>query len=136
MCQKDDTWRILEQFNMSNCNLAQTPLSNGSKLEKKEASKLVDLTIFLQIVGKLIYLPNTHLNILFTISIISQYMSAPHKVHLEETKHMLRYLKGIQEFEIFYEVGYNNGLREFINGDWMGDCEERKSTTKLPISIR
>jgi hypothetical protein len=124
MCQKDYTWRILEQFHMSDYNLAQTPLSNGSKLEKEEASKLVYPTNFCQIVGKLIYLTNTHLHNLFTISIISQYMSAPHKVHLEATKHMLRYIKGIQEFEIFYEVGDSNGLCGFTNADWTGDCEE------------
>jgi hypothetical protein len=47
MCQKDSMWRILEQFHMNKCNVAQMPLLNGSKLEKEETSKLVDPTIFL-----------------------------------------------------------------------------------------
>jgi len=58
-------------------------------------------------------------------------MSAPHKVHLEATKHMLYHIKGIQEFEIFYEVGDSNGLPGFTNADWVGDCEEQKSTSYL-----
>jgi hypothetical protein len=45
-------------------------------------------------------------------------MSAPHKVHFEVTKHMLRYIKGIQEFGIFFEVGDSNGLCGFTNADW------------------
>ncbi len=85
MRQKDYMWRILEQFHMSDYNLTHTPLSNGSKLEKEEASKLIYPTIFCQIVGKLNYLIHIHQNVLFTINIISQYMSALHKVHLEAT---------------------------------------------------
>ncbi len=131
MLQKDYMWRIFEQFHVSEYNLAQTPLSNGSKLEKEEASKLKDCTIFHQMVGKLIYFTNIHLNILFTTNVISQYMSAPHKVHLEATKHMLYHIKGIQEFENFYEVGDNNGLHGFTNADWARNCEEQKSTSYI-----
>lgn len=82
-------------------------------------------------VGKLIYFTNIHLNILFTTNVISQYMSAPHKVHLEATKHMLYHIKGIQEFENFYEVGDNNGLHGFTNADWARNCEEQKSTSYI-----
>jgi hypothetical protein len=74
------------------------------------------------------YLIYIHLYILFAISIISQYISALHKVHLETTKHVLHYIKGIQEFGIFYEVGDNNGLHGFTNTNWGGECEKWKST--------
>jgi hypothetical protein len=37
--------------------------------------------------------------ILFAISIISQYINAPHKVHLEATKHVLHYIKELKNLE-------------------------------------
>jgi len=36
---------------------------------------------------------------------------------------VLHYIKGIQEFGIFYEVGDSNGLHGFTNADWGGECE-------------
>ncbi len=54
MRQKDYMWRIFEQFSMSDYNPAQTPLPDGFKLEKEEASNPIDPTIFCQIIGKLI----------------------------------------------------------------------------------
>jgi hypothetical protein len=56
-------------------------------------------------------------------------MNGLHKVHLKASKHVLCYIKGIQEFGIFYEVGDNNGLHGFTHLDWARDCEEQNSTT-------
>lgn len=48
---------------------------------------------------------------------------------------MLRYIKGIQEFGIFFEVGDSNGLCGFTNADWAWDHEEQKSTTSYLFQL-
>jgi hypothetical protein len=55
---------------MNDYNPIQTPLLDGFKLEKEEASNPIDPTIFHQIIGKSIYLTNTCPYLLFVVSII------------------------------------------------------------------
>jgi hypothetical protein len=62
---------MFEQFDANDYNPAQTPLANGFKLEKDEALDPINLTIFHQIIAKVIYLTNIFPYILFVVSIIN-----------------------------------------------------------------
>jgi len=59
--------------------------------------------MFWHIIGKLIYLTNTHFDIMYGFSVMSRYMNSPQKVHLETIRHILSYLKGTQDMGIFYQ---------------------------------
>ncbi len=71
MRQKNNMRRMFEQFDANDYNPAQTPLANGFKLEKDEALDPINLTIFHQIIAKVIYLTNIFPYILFVVSIIN-----------------------------------------------------------------
>eukprot|EP00253_Pinus_taeda_P002569 PITA_02569 len=62
---------------MQDCKPATTPMEPGLKLSAQSSSPLVDETLFRQLVGSLIYLTATRLDISFAVSYISRFISDP-----------------------------------------------------------
>jgi hypothetical protein len=79
---------ILQEFGLIHCNVAMTILLEGFKMAKEKDCKLVDLLTFQRIVGKLIYLTNIRLDVVYVVSVISRFMSDRRQVHLDAAKHI------------------------------------------------
>ena len=65
---------------------------------------MVDATMYHQMIGSLMYLPNTRPDIFFAVNTLSQYLTDPRSVHLMAAKHILRYLKGTVEYGLKYDA--------------------------------
>jgi len=50
-------------------------------------------------------------------------------LHLQAAKRVLRYLKRTVDYGIFYKKNGNKQLVAFIDSDYAGDIEDKKSTT-------
>jgi hypothetical protein len=66
------------------------------------SQELVDSTLYRQIIGLLMYLMNTELDIRFAVNTLSQYLVEPKRVHLVAAKHVMRYLKGTLDYGLCY----------------------------------
>jgi hypothetical protein len=75
-----------------------TPMETKLKLLVDTSSELVDATLYRQIIGLLMYLTNTRLDICFLVNTLSQYMVEPKRVHLVVANHAMRYLKGMLDY--------------------------------------
>ena len=75
-----------------------TPMTMNLKLFGDTTSGTIDATIYRQMIGSLMYLMNTLLDICFVVNTLSQYMVDPRQVHLVAGKHFLRYLKGTIDY--------------------------------------
>ncbi len=58
------------------------------------------------------------------MSILSRYMNAPKKLHLESARHVLTYMKGTQNYRMFYQEWDSNLLERFLDVDWANDYEK------------
>ena len=76
----------MNRFQMKNCNSISTSVEMGLKLIKKFEGKRVDSIIYNQIMGSLMYLTATRLDIMHIISLISRYMKSPKETHLLAVK--------------------------------------------------
>ena len=76
------------------CKAIATPMESNLKLLSDASSESVDVTMYRQMIGSLMYLTNTRPNICFVVHTLSQFLTDPRHVHLIATKHILRYLKG------------------------------------------
>ena len=103
--QKKYVHEILERFQMKDCNPINTSSEFGMKLNKDNGGKKVDDTLYKQIVGSLMYLTITRLDIMHVVSVISRYMECPTKIHLLAAKRTFQYLQGTKEFGLFYKNG-------------------------------
>ena len=93
--QRKYTLDLLRETSKLGCKPASTPLEpNWKNKDEKNEEEQVDIGRFQRLVGKLIYLSHTRLDIAYAVSIISQFMHSPTKRHLKATYHILRYLKG------------------------------------------
>ena len=75
------------------------------------------------------YLTTTRLDMMVVVSLISRYMENPTKLHLQAAKRVQRYLKGTTGFGIFYKKGGDDELVVYTDSDYVGDLEDRKSTS-------
>ena len=129
ICQKKYVEEILERFQMKNCNSVTTPIEKGLKLVKDPAGRIVDSTLYKQIVGSLMYLTATRPDIMHAVSSISRYMERPREDHLLAAKKILRYLRGTAEFGLFYKKGKKLDFYGFADSDYAGDLDDRRSTS-------
>jgi hypothetical protein len=81
MSQGKCTLDILKKFRMMRYNLGTTPLEVGLKLYEHDDSKSVDITLYRQLVGSLIYLTTTRSNISSVDSMVSRSVSNPKQIH-------------------------------------------------------
>ena len=127
--QKKYMREILNGFKMKNCNSADNAVEFGLKLNKAGRGAKVDNTLYRQIVGNLMYLTATRPDIMYGVSLISRYMESPTEIHLLAAKRILRYLQGTKDFGLFYKKGEKYYLIRFVDSDYAGDQDDRKSTS-------
>lgn len=84
---------ILANCGLEGCRPSSFPIEHKLKLTKGEDEPQVDASQYRQIVGRLLYLQATKLNIAYTINILSQIVADPRQSHLNVAHSILRYLK-------------------------------------------
>ena len=57
-------------------------------------------------------------------------------VHLMVAKHVVRYLKGIVDYGLKYEVDQKINLEGYVDSDWEGSSIDRKSTSGCFFSMK
>ena len=88
-----------------------------------------------QLVGALLYLCScTITDVAFAIGSCARYGSNPGPVHWRALKHILRYLSGTRRMGIVYGKKFAEGIPHncihgYVDGDWGGDVDTRRSTT-------
>lgn len=62
-------------------------------------------------------------------------MNSPNKLHLNAAKRVLRYIKGIIDFDVFYERGKELKLEAYVDSDWVGSFDDGKSISSYLFSL-
>jgi hypothetical protein len=96
----------------------------------------VDSTVYRQLVGLLMYLVNTILDICYAVNQMSQAMVKPTKLFWKAGKHVLIYPRGKHEYGLWYRQTNEVKLHGFTDADWAGSPTDRKSTSGGIFSIR
>jgi hypothetical protein len=105
---------LLVRFHMTNYK-STTPFLSGVHLEDGGDTPVVDNTLYRQLVGSLLYLTHTHLDLSYAIGVVSRYMQESHELHLKDSKHILRYVHGTTSYGIHYAVGCELDLMGFTD---------------------
>ena len=80
-------------------------------------------------VGKLIYLSHTRLDIAYAVGVISRFMHMPQIQHMTAVMRILRYLKGTSSRGLLFGKNDNFDLLAYTDAYWVGDRDDRKSTS-------
>jgi hypothetical protein len=126
---------LLERFHMTDCKSTPTPFLSGAKLEDGGYTPLVDITLYKQLVGILLYLTHSRPDLFYVVGVVSCFMQEPHELHWKVAKCIIRYVQGTITFEIHYATDSTLDLIEFTDSNWVGDIIERKSTFGYSLSL-
>ena len=119
--------RVLQRFGMQDAKPACTPMDPSLKLRKRaedpdettspKDQSLSDGTLYHEIISSLNHAAvYSRLDISFTISKLSQYLSDPSETHMAAAKHVLRYIVGTVNLRQVYSA------RESLKLSWFADA--------------
>lgn len=126
---------LLEKFRMQDCNSSSTPMEKGLKVSAKSDSLVMNKSAFRQLVGNLIYLTTTRLDLSYVVSYISCFMTARKAEHWVVVKCILRYVKGSLDFGILYSRSKDPWLIGFTDSNCMKFVDDRKSTSRYVFNL-
>jgi hypothetical protein len=120
---------------MMDCRAMSTPMKTNMKLLVDTSSEIVDVNLYRQVIGSLMYLMNTRPDICFVVNTLSQYLMEPRRVHLVVAKHVMRYLKGTLDYGLCYTGDCDFRLYGYTDSDWDGSASYRKNTSGCCFSL-
>ena len=80
---------------MEKCKPMQTPLVGNWRKEDATSGEVVETTVYMQLLGLLMYLVNTQLDMCYVVNQISQVMVRPTKLYWEAENHVQTERQGI-----------------------------------------
>lgn len=114
---------------MEDCKAMPTPLNQKGKLRKDDGADKVDEVHYKSLVGGLMYLSATRLDIQYAINMLSRFMHCASSTHLTDTKRVLRYIKGTIEFSAKFRKTKNSSSKDSLIVSW----EEQLMTSGAPL---
>lgn len=117
LSQRKYTLDLLREFGFEQSKEVLTPMESSVKLTKKYSSFIDDKAGYRKLIGKLLYLTNSRLDISYTMQQLSQFLDRPTHKHLKVAHHLLRYLKGTTGLCLFYAIDNKLNLKKFSDSD-------------------
>eukprot|EP00253_Pinus_taeda_P021176 PITA_21176 len=86
---------ILRRFRMQDCRPMSTPVITNWKKINASDDKVVNPTLYRQLISSLMYLVNTRPDICLAFNTLRQFMVEPKRLHWAVTRHILRKQKSV-----------------------------------------
>ena len=118
---------LLRETGMLASKPAATPIKANHKLGEATGDQTVDREMYQRLVGKLIYLAHTWLDIAYSVSIINQFMHNPKEIHRQAAYRMLHYPKANPGKGIMFKRNSELVLEAYTDADYAGSPMDRRS---------
>jgi hypothetical protein len=97
---KDDTFLsqmkytqdLLKRFGIKDAKPAKTPMGTDKHVDLNKGGKFVDQKAYRSMIGSLLYLCASRLEIMLSVCMCARFQSNPRECHLVVVKRILRYL--------------------------------------------
>ncbi|GKA94272.1 hypothetical protein Tco_0816310, partial [Tanacetum coccineum] len=106
-----------------------TPIESNKPLVKHEDGVDVDMHVYRSMIGSLMYLTASRINIMFVVYACARFQVTPKVSHLNTVKRIFRYLKHQPKLGLWYPRDSPFKLEAFSDSDYGGVSLDRKSTT-------
>ena len=111
------------------CKPENTPFNQSLDFWDSSSSLLKDAGRYRRLVGKLIYLTVTRLDIAYIVGILSQFIQKPRTVHWLEVIRVLTYVKTAPGKGLVYKKNGHLLIKAYSDSNYVGDRGNRKSTS-------
>jgi hypothetical protein len=96
---------MLKRFDMADSKPIKTPMALNGHLDLNEEGKLVDQKVFRSMIGSLLYLCASRLDIMLSVCMCARFQANPKECHLMAVKRMFRYLVHTLNLGLWYPKG-------------------------------
>ena len=120
ICQRKYLKEIMKRFGMEECKSVSTPMGKKEKLQKYDGADLADEGLYRSLIGCLMYLTATRLDIMFPVSILFRFLNCASELHMVAAKRVLRYLKSTFSYGIKFCKVQELKLQGYSDSDWAG----------------
>ncbi|XP_075103628.1 uncharacterized protein LOC142178201 [Nicotiana tabacum] len=97
---------LLKRFDMEESKVIDTPIATTTRLDMDELGSPGNHTMYRGIIGSLLYLNASRLDIVFSVGLCARFHSNPKESHLKVAKRIFRYPKGMQDLVLYYPSRY------------------------------
>jgi len=125
----------LSKYGLTECRIVTTSLDHGVKMSKRDGPSLPDekaemvVVPYRRLVGSLMHLAiYTTPDIIYAVTKLSQFNSNPGRIHWNQVKHLLRYLRGTKEYALRYTAGATPEIQIY------SDADDRRSYSEMVIT--
>jgi len=115
MNQRKNALELLKDVGLLACKPTITPMDNLVKLSFTKSVSFGDVHAYRRMIGRLMYLTDTRLDITFSVQQLSQFLDKPKIAYYNATIRILRYiLKELQVFVYFSLLAVLSILKPFV----------------------
>ncbi|GJW56917.1 retrovirus-related pol polyprotein from transposon TNT 1-94 [Tanacetum coccineum] len=119
----------LIKYGMNTSDPVDTPMVDRLKLDEDPLGISVDQTRFQGMVGSLMYLTARRPDLVFAVCMCDRYHAKPTKKHLEAIKRVFQYLRGTNNWGLWYPKDTAMALTAYADADHAGCQDTRRSTS-------
>ncbi|GKC12567.1 putative ribonuclease H-like domain-containing protein, partial [Tanacetum coccineum] len=120
---------ILKKFNNTDVKSTSTLVDLEKPLVKDGDADDVDIHLYRSMIGSLMYLTASWLDIMFAVCACARFQVTPKTSHLLAVKRIFRYLKGKPTLGLWYSRDSPFELVAYTDSDYAEATQDRKSTT-------
>ena len=120
---------MISRASITNSKIVDTPIEYNCRLNSHDGESLYDVILYRQLVGSLIYLTVTRLDISYAVHVVSQFMATHRSPHYTAVLRILQYLKDTIFDGLHFFPHYSLTLQAYSDADWACDPTDRRSTT-------
>nr|GEW23804.1 putative ribonuclease H-like domain-containing protein [Tanacetum cinerariifolium] len=121
---------ILRKFRLTEGKSASTPIDTDKPLLKDLDGEDVDVHTYKSMIGSLMYLTSSRLDIMFVVCACARFQVTPKALHLHAVKMIFRYFKGKPHLGLRYPKDLSFDLVAYLDSDYTGASLDKNSTTE------
>uniref|UniRef100_A0A3Q7EZ67 Reverse transcriptase Ty1/copia-type domain-containing protein n=1 Tax=Solanum lycopersicum TaxID=4081 RepID=A0A3Q7EZ67_SOLLC len=138
----------LSQMGLSGTKPFTTPLETNLKLIFVDYDSIINNTSadnddklltdpgkYQRLVGRLLYLTMTRINIAYVVQLLSQFMHKPKQSHFEAALRVVKYIKGFPGLGLLMPADSSCKFEAFCDSDWGGCLQIRRSVTSYLVKF-
>lgn len=130
ICQRKYALDLLEEHGLLGTKLVSTPIDYNVKLTKaSEEDEMANPTRYRQLIGKLLYLTFTRLDISYAVQTLAQFMAKVGHKHYVVAYKVLKYFKIAPSQGILVKTDCNLKISTYCDSDCVSFPDSRKSIT-------
>ena len=102
--------KFVKKFGLESANSIRNPMSPNFKLTVDLLGKSVDSSLYRSMIGSLLYLTASRLDISYSVGVCARYQANPKESHMIALKRIIKYVKTTADFGVWYSKDTNDVL--------------------------